>query len=172
MLTDTAEYAYQLDDQFFADLNGLEVQSGSVNVILNVRKTSGAYLLDFQTEGVVQVICDLCLDEMDQPISSTDSLKVKLGDEYAELEDLIIIPEEEGYINVAWFIYEFIALSIPMKHIHAPGECNEEMLDKLSSHLRTAGDDDDDFEDEEADNVEPREIDPRWSELKKILDNN
>ena len=172
MLTDTAEYEYQLDNQFFADLDAPEVQKGNLNVSLKVRKTSGVYLLDFQTEGVVTVTCDRCLDEMEQPIETEDRLKVKLGEEYDELEELIIVPEEEGYINVAWFIYEFIALSIPMKHVHAPGECNEEMEAKLSRHLRASGEDEDWEEEEEPADDGSREMDPRWSELKKILDNN
>ena len=47
------------------------------------------------------------------------------------------------------------------------------MVDKLSKHLRTVKDEeDDDFEDMEEAEEEPREIDPRWNELKKILDNN
>ena len=173
MLTDTAEYKYQLDNQFFLDLDAPEVQKGQVNVTLKVRKTSGVYQLNFHTEGKVVVICDRCLDEMDQPIETEDQLKVKLGAEYSEMEDIVVIPEEEGYINVAWFIYEFIALSIPMKHVHAPGKCNKEMVDKLSKHLRTVKDEeDDDFEGMEDVEEEPREIDPRWNELKKILDNN
>ncbi len=54
---------------------------------------------------------------------------VKFGHEYAEEGDnLIVIPEEEGEINVAWFMYEFVALSIPMKHVHAPGKCNKALL--------------------------------------------
>ena len=173
MLTDTAEYKYQLDNQFFLDLDAPEVQKGQVNVTLKVRKTSGVYQLNFHTEGKVVVICDRCLDEMDQPIETEDQLKVKLGAEYSEMEDIVVIPEEEGYINVAWFIYEFIALSIPMKHVHAPGKCNKDMVNKLSKHLRVSGDeeeDDDDFLVEAAD--KPQEIDPRWNELKKILDNN
>ena len=173
MLTDTAEYQYQLDNEFFLDLDAPEVQKGQVNVILKVRKTSGVYQLDFQTEGKVIVICDRCLDEMEQPIETEDRLKVKLGSEYSEVDDMVIVPEEEGYINVAWFIYEFIALSIPMKHVHAPGECNKDMVSKLSKHLRVSGDDedDDDFFEEGASD-EPQAIDPRWNELKKILDNN
>ena len=174
MLTDTAEYQYQLDNAFFLDLDAPEVQKGQVNVTLKVRKTSGVYQLDFQTEGEVVVICDRCLDEMEQPIETTDRLKVKLGAEYSEEDDMVIVPEEEGYINVAWFIYEFIALSIPMKHVHAPGKCNKDMVTKLSKHLRVSGDEEDDSDDdflmESAD--EPQEIDPRWNELKKILDNN
>ena len=173
MLTDTAEYQYQLDNEFFLDLDAPEVQKGQVNVTLKIRKTSGVYQLDFQTEGKVIVICDRCLDEMEQPIETEDRLKVKLGSEYSEVDDMVIVPEEEGYINVAWFIYEFIALSIPMKHVHAPGKCNKDMVSKLSKHLRVSGDDedDDDFLEEDSSN-EPQTIDPRWNELKKILDNN
>ena len=173
MLTDTAEYQYQLDNDFFLDLDAPEVQKGQVNVTLKVRKTSGIYQLDFHTEGKVIVICDRCLDEMEQPIETEDRLKVKLGSEYSEVDDMVIVPEEEGYINVAWFIYEFIALSIPMKHVHAPVECNKDMVSKLSKHLRVSGDDedDDDFFEEGASD-EPQAIDPRWNELKKILDNN
>ena len=173
MLTDTAEYKYQLDNQFFLDLDAPEVQKGQVNVTLKVRKTSGVYQLNFHTEGKVVVICDRCLDEMEQAIESDDRLKVKLGEEYDETDDLVIVPEEEGYINVAWFIYEFIALSIPMKHVHAPGKCNKDMVSKLSKHLRVSGDDedDDDFLKEDSSD-EPQTIDPRWNELKKILDNN
>ena len=173
MLTDTAEYQYQLDNQFFAELDAPEVQKGKVDVTLRVRKTSGVYQLEFHTEGQVVVICDRCLDEMEQPVESDDRLKVKLGAEYSEEDDIVVVPEEDGYINVAWFIYEFIALSIPMKHVHAPGKCNKDMVSKLSKHLRVSGDDedDDDFLEEDSSN-EPQTIDPRWNELKKILDNN
>lgn len=172
MLTDTAEYEYQLDNQFFMDLDAPEVQKGQVNVTLKVRKTSGIYQLDFHSEGKVMVVCDRCLDEMEQPIETEDRLKVKLGAGFSEVDDIVVVPEEDGYINVAWFIYEFIALSIPMKHVHAPGKCNKDMVSKLSKHLRVSVDE----ENEEGLPVEsmdePQEIDPRWSELKKILDNN
>ena len=173
MLTDTAEYQYQLDNQFFLDLDAPEVQKGRVNVTLKVRKTSGIYQLDFHTEGMVVVVCDRCLDEMEQPIESDDRLRVKLGLEFSDEDDMVVVPEEDGYINVAWFIYEFIALSIPMKHVHAPGKCNKDMVNKLSKHLRVSADDEEDEFDSIVDTDDrPQEIDPRWNELKKILDNN
>ena len=173
MLTDTAEYQYQLDNQFFLDLDAPEVQKGRVDVTLKVRKTSGVYQLDFHTEGMVVVVCDRCLDEMEQPIESDDRLRVKLGLEFSEEDDMVVVPEEDGYINVAWFIYEFIALSIPMKHVHAPGKCNKDMVNKLSKHLRVSADDEEDEFDSIVDTDDrPQEIDPRWNELKKILDNN
>ena len=111
---------------FFAHIDGPEVQKGKVNVELTVKKTSRAFELSFQTEGIVWVPCDRCLDEMEQPVTSSDKLMVKFGHEYAEEGDnLIVILKKEGEINVAWFMYEFIALAIPMKHVHAPGKCNK-----------------------------------------------
>ena len=174
MSVDVCEYEYQLVNQCFADLDAPELQKGNVTVNLKVKKTSGIYQLDFETEGVVTVLCDRCLDEMEQPVESTDRLKVKLGDEYTEIDDMVVIPEEEGYINVAWFIYEFIALNITMKHVHAPGKCNKDMVHKLSKHLRSAGDDETEEDEgvQEDFEVDDREIDPRWNELKKKLDNN
>ena len=173
MLTDTAEYQYQLDNLFFAELDAPEVQKGKLNVTLKVRKTSAIYQLDFHTEGHVIVNCDRCLDEMEQPVETDDRMKVKLGAEFSEIDDIVVVPEEDGYINVAWFIYEFIALSIPMKHVHAPGKCNKGMVSKLSKHLRVVKEEEDDsFEDMVDAEEETREIDPRWNELKKILDNN
>jgi len=181
MKADSCKYEFVLDNLFFANIDGPEVQKGKVNVVLVVKKTSRAFELNFQTDGMVWVPCDRCLDDMEQPVSSTDKLLVKFGHEYAEEGDnLIVIPEEEGGINVAWFMYEFIALAIPMKHVHAPGKCNKAMSSKLSKHLRTTPDDEmdeDAFVPEEAGNELANDdtetaVDPRWDELKKILDNN
>ena len=174
MLTDSCDYEYQLDNQFFSDLDTPEIQKGKLDVTLKVKRTSGMYLMDFHIEGNVIVTCDRCLEEMEQPIESDDLLKVKLGEEFAEIGDIVVVPEEDGYINVAWFIYEFIALNIPMKHVHAPGKCNKDMVHKLSKHLRSAGDDETEEDEgvQEDFEVDDREIDPRWNELKKILDNN
>ena len=180
MQADSCKYEFVLDNLFFANIDGPEVQKGKVNVTLVVKKTSRAFELNFQTDGMVWVPCDRCLDDMEQPVSSTDKLMVKFGHEYAEEGDnLIVIPEEEGEINVAWFMYEFIALAIPMKHVHAPGKCNKAVSSKLHKHLRTKADEDDAedeifIEGEDAlpgGDVEETQIDPRRNELKKIIDN-
>lgn len=176
MREDSAKYEYTLDNQFFADIDAPEIQKGKLKVDLSVKKSLGVYVLNFHTEGMVILPCDRCLDDMELEVETDDSLKVKLGLTFSEEDDIVVVPEEDGYINVAWFIYEFIALSLPMKHVHAPGKCNKGMMGALSKHLRTS-DNEDELEDEfieedESLNDDNREIDPRWNELKKILNNN
>ena len=180
MREDVEKFVFHLDDSFFADVDATDVRKGKVEVSLSVRKTSHAFDLHFHTEGVVTVTCDRCLDDMEQPVASDDTLHVKFGPDYAEdADNWVTAPEEEGIINVAWFIYEFIVLAVPMKHVHAPGECNEAMSTRLNQYLCTTPDESDDEDDDEEDSLSDvaeeagdRPIDPRWNELKKILDNN
>ena len=173
-------YDFLLDNAFFAAIDSPELQKGKVTVHVDVKKTAQAFELSFNSQGTVVVLCDRCLDEMDQEISSTDKIFVKFGAEYAdEGDNLIIVPEDEGDINVAWIMYEYIALAIPMKHVHAPGKCNKTMSGKLNKYLRTSADDmdemepvDDSAEDESnivSDEENDKPIDPRWSELQKLL---
>ena len=180
MNADAEAHEFLLDNLFFANIDGPEVQKGKLKVVLSVKKTSRAFDLDFQIEGIVFVPCDRCLDDVELPINTSEKLVVKFGREHGgEGDNIIIVPEEEGDINVAWLIYEFIALAIPMKHVHAPGKCNKGVTGKLSKHLRGSADEDkdadmDDMSDEVITDDEESETqtDPRWNELKKILDNN
>ena len=172
------EYEYFLENKFFVDIDGDEVQKGKVKVNLTVKRSSMVFDMNFQLEGVVYVPCDRCLDDMDLPISAKNKLIVKFGKEYAEESDeIVIIPEAEGEINLAWFIYEFIALTIPMKHVHAPGKCNKAMSSKLKKHTTRRSDDDDEYEDESADEIiveddsSDMSSDPRWDALKGLVEN-
>lgn len=176
-----AHYEFLLDNEFFTAIDSPELQKGKVHVTLDVKKTAQAFELNFVSEGIVVVLCDRCLDEMDQEVTSKDKIFVKFGAAYAdEGDNLIVVPEEEGEINVAWIVFEFIALAVPMKHVHAPGKCNKTMSGKLNKYLRTQADDEEDSESmddemEESDEAmdaegaaEEKPIDPRWNELKKL----
>ena len=148
MTEDTVSYRWQADNDFFSAVQGPEIKQGLLDVALRVKRTSGAYELEFQLKGEVEVSCDRCLEPMSQPIEALCTLRVVMGDDYADDGDVVTIPERDGTISVAWNIYEFAALQIPLRHVHPDGECKS-----LSSTP---------FQGEE-------EIDPRWEELKKIV---
>ena len=178
----THSFDYELDNDYFKKIDSPEVQKGNVKVQVKLKKTAATYELNFQLEGTVLVPCDRCLDEMEQAIAYKGKLYVKFGADFSQEDDeIVVIPEADGEINIAWFLYEFIILSIPAKHVHAPGGCNKMMTTKLKKHLihKTSDDEDDnsydDFgSDEELEIEEDTEknIDPRWDDLKNIIDNN
>ena len=164
MTVPTATLEMDIDNEFFALIDAPEVQKGKARVTVTVTKKTGLFALNFNIDGYVIVTCDRCLDEMEQPIQTTGTLSVKLGDDFGEEGDTVIVPERDGFINVAWYIYEFVALAIPIKRVHAPGKCNREMMDKLRKHTPR----EDGEETGDADGA--AETDPRWDALKGILE--
>jgi len=155
--SDNVSYQWHVDDDFFSAVQGPEIQQGSLDVDLQVRRTSGAYELEFSFEGTVKVPCDRCLEMMDQPMSAHRVLRVKLGDEFADDGDLVTVPMEEGFLNVAWNLYEFIALEIPLRHVHENADCCNGSLS--------------DEEAEESVTEETPSADSRWDELRKLVRN-
>ena len=171
-------FEYDLDDEYFKKIDSPEVQKGNVKATLSVLKKLTTYELQFFLEGTVIIPCDRCLDDMVQPIHYKEKLLVKFGNTFSEEDEIVIVPEAEGAINIAWFLYEFIVLNIPMKHVHATGECNKTMVTKLKKHITRQKDDDDDdssaVEFDDDDDFTPDEIqtDPRWDGLQNITENN
>ncbi|MFV0392114.1 MAG: YceD family protein [Paludibacteraceae bacterium] len=174
--TDIQVFDYILDDEYLKKINSPEVQRGNVKAKVTVRKRANLFDLTFELEGLVQIPCDRCLDDMDQAIHHKDKLQVKFGEKFSEEGDTVIIPESDGAINIAWFLYEFIVLNIPMKHVHPTGECNKTMVGKLKKHItrqKTDEDTDDiDFDDEDDDSTDEVPTDPRWDGLLNIFENN
>ena len=167
-----SEYKYKLTNDFFAKIDDADIQKGNLTVVLEVRKSGETFELNFDINGVVQIACDRCLDDMEQSIDTKDKLYVKFGKEFAEEgANTIVIPFDEGEINVAWFIFEFIALNVPLKHVHPYGKCNKDMTAKLKKVTAYDKDEVGDESDFSADDFEEEtETDPRWDELKKIID--
>lgn len=172
-------YEFELNDEYFAKIDSPEVKKGLLKAKVAVRKKIAVYELNFVVDGIIQIPCDRCLDDMDQPIHHEDVLQVKFGSNWSEENEIVVVPEAEGAINVAWFLYEFIVLNIPIKHVHASGECNKTMVSKLKRHITRQKDDTDDsglFDyDEEADDTiaDDTQVDPRWESLQNInFDNN
>lgn len=149
---------FHLGDAWFGSLEEDEIKRGEVCVSVDIRRTESYFELDIHTEGSVVIPCDLCLDDMDQPIETDDRLVVKFGEEYSEDDDLVTVEEGDGTLDLSWFVYEFIALNVPIKHVHAPGKCNAAMIKTLEEHSATRSSDED----------EETAVDPRWNELDKL----
>ena len=146
-----------LDDDFFSALNADEIKRGDLTCDVVVYRTEDVFELKFHTEGTIHIACSLCLGDMEQSISTDDTLAVKFGVEYSEDDDLVTVAEDEGILDVAWFIYEFIELNIPIRHVHAPGKCDSAMMKMLEEYsaARSGVDSED-------------SIDPRWAALAKL----
>ncbi len=158
-------FGYELNDAFFASIEGSLVEKGSLKTNVVLDKSERLILASFDTKGTVELICDRSLEPFEHTIDSQENLVFKFGDEFAELsEDVIMIPRDLQKLNLAQYIYEFIGLSVPMKKLH-PKLQAEETDDESETKLVYRSDDStkDTKKGEDSDVV-----DPRWNALKEL----
>ncbi len=156
-------FEYHLGGEFFVNMESCDIQDADLNVKLSVTHKSDVYDLFFEITGEITLLCDRCLDEMRQDVDTDYHIVVKYGDKYCDDSDeVLVIPENDNYLNVANLIYDTVSLSIPIMHVHPEGLCNEEMSEVLGRHQSHGVD-----ESEGA-----RDMDPRWAKLKELSGNN
>lgn len=149
---------FDFGDEYFMALEDAEIKRGDMHVDMSIRKTTRFFDVRYHIAGTVEVECDRCLDPMDQSVEADQQVTVKLGSEYSEDDDMIIVDEDEQLLDLSWHVYETIVLNLPVKHVHAPGKCNPAMINILDEYSATRSDD---TEDEQP-------IDPRWSKLAQL----
>ena len=123
----THQFDFQLDDEFFENLEKSEILRGSVvcKATLNLREED--YQLNIAVQGTVFVVCDRCLDPM--PLDINDEQEIFSED---EPNDQMV---NDQMVNLQWLAYEIVSINIPIVHCHQPGECNQQMELLLHDHL-------------------------------------
>lgn len=154
---------FTLGDSFFASSENNEWDGGLIQVSVAVSEAPGVITLEFNMSGNINITCDRCLEFYTESIASTQTLYIKFGEETGEIsENVIVLSREEHHLEISPFLNEFLILALPLKKVHADNDdgtsgCNKKMIEKLEKHLIQ----------------EVEEItDPRWDELKKLLDKN
>jgi uncharacterized protein len=157
-------FDFVADQRFFAGFEESEIEKGSVTIQVELEKRSTYMRLMCVFNGAVGLICDRCLEHYQQPIEGSNQMLVKYSEtETDDGDEVIYIHPGAHQVEVAKLIYEFIVLSIPIRHIHPDGQdgeslCDPEMLRKLDEYKA-------------ADLAEHDLMDPRWNDLRKIIGN-
>lgn len=173
------EFEYDLGKQFFEDMESADIRDARLKVIATVNVKGDIFELTLKVSGEITLICDRCLDEMQMPVDTEYSVFVKYGEDYNdESDNLLVIPESDNFLNIAYILYDTVALTVPIKHVHPLGKCNRAMSTLLRKHRSPAsnieGEDGEMVEelmesiDDDIDSVDDTPSDPRWNELKKL----
>ena len=158
------QFDYNIKRKFFDEFGFDEFESCDINVIVVLEKKSTMLEIHFKHTGTVYVPCDLTGEMFDLPIDGKLKLIVQFGEEFNnDNEELLILPNGDSQVDLSQYIYEMIALSIPLKRIHPgveDGTLQSEALDKLNE-LQV-----NEVVEKE---IKEEDIDPRWDKLKKLL---
>lgn len=131
-------FDFEVDDQLFKEFENSDIIGCRAHVVVDMVKDLGAMTLNVDIDGVVQVLCDRCLDECELEVDYQGVLVVREVDE-SEIDydgDVMGISRAAGEIDLGQYIYESILISLPFQWSHQEGddgelECNPEMLGRF-----------------------------------------
>ena len=153
---------FEIDKAFFDQFEESEVKEGSLIANIEMDKRTTHLDLKIGISGSVRVSCDRCLEMFSQPVTSENRLLIKFGKSLEDIDpDILSVPVNEHELDLQQQIYEFIMLAMPIKRVHPADKkgkrtCDPVMLKKL----------------EELIIEEEKTNDPRWDELKKLMNDN
>lgn len=154
--TGEQKFEYKIDKAFIEAFDESEILDSEVNADVFLIRNNQTFEFGFKLKGKMHIPCGRCLEPMKLKVKHKAKLVVKLGDRYEEINDeLLMVREEDGDFDLAPILYEFLKLSIPIRNVHKEGECDPNMMNILNQYSS------------EADTS-----DPRWDDLKKLLNNN
>ena len=161
------EYCFDINDELFESFGDSLIDSGDGTCTVTLLKKETMMELSFLIQASTTLICDRSNEPFEYEINSTDNLIVKYGEDFDDSnEEMWIIPSDCQSINIQQLLYEYLALSIPMKKLHPRYE-EEECDDNAQLEwVYTVGQ-----SDEEDTSQDEEDIDPRWAALKNIKKN-
>lgn len=150
------QFTFKIDDRFFEEIGYGELRKGDIRVDVDLLREERMLTLDFRFSGYAEVECDRCASPFQQKVAGNKRLFFKIGNEYSEESDeVIIIPESEHSISISQYIYEFINLLMPVRKVHPVDEqgrdqCDPEVVRRIDQFTKE------------------QTTDPRWDALKKL----
>ncbi|HHH54000.1 MAG TPA: DUF177 domain-containing protein [Bacteroidetes bacterium] len=135
------EYHFEINAEFFENLDNTLIRDGDYKVKLICEKRERMVVLNFEISGQYHAICDRCLAEIDIPTIIDSTVFLKFGENITntkELDDVIYIDEKDYKYNLAAIINQLIILSMPYKNVYdcendPNPKCDFKMLERLEN---------------------------------------
>lgn len=146
-------FQFQLEQSFFDASGEEEWDGGNVTVDVTLDKSSSLLVTKIRAYGPVKLHCDRCDGPLDFMVEGEQRQIFSLhAQEDMDDDELVSLDDSAHSINLTHYIFECLRLALPIRHVHAPGQCDPEVEKVLSKLV-----------------VEHEPIpDPRWEVLKEL----
>lgn len=153
------DFDYVVGSEFFKEFEYSLIKKANLQCHVVLDKQETMIILDFHIHGTVEVTCDRCLSEYNQPVDIHEQQVAKFSEEEVdENEEIITLSKNDVEIDIAGLIYEYITVSVPFiaacSNEGNGRDCDKDMLDRLT---KLSGGDE-----------QEKSVDPRWDALKKL----
>ena len=157
-------FDFEVGNDFFERYGTELLSEGALKAEVVLDKRETFIEARFLIRGHVKLVCDRSLDPFDYRIDTERKLVFKFGDANEELSDeIVLIHRESESLELGQYIFEFIALEVPMKKLHPRFEEEEDDDENVGGKIIYSS-----AKAEDDESGEDGNTDPRWDILKKL----
>lgn len=146
-------FEFAAGEKFFEEYHYSLVDNVNLEATIELEKLSTMMIMVIFTNATYTTQCDMCGDEIEAKASSENKLFIKFGEGESTDESILLLNQAEYEIEVAELLFEFFVTSVPAKHRHPKGKCNQQVLDKLETYKVQET---------------KEEVNPIWDKLKEL----
>jgi uncharacterized metal-binding protein YceD (DUF177 family) len=158
------DFSYEIDEAFFTLFPGSFIEKGDLQCDVHLIKKETLISAHFSVKGSVELTCDRSLDSFLHEVQTEFNVLYKYGTESDSLDDdLQIVSWNSQELDFSQDVYDYVALSIPIKRLHPRYREVETFEATFLTETKP------DAAEDIAHAAEEQEtIDPRWSKLLQI----
>ena len=165
------QFDFQVDDRLFSRFENTEIRNAELEVSAEILKKSDEISLHLKGKGSIELQCDRCLDFFLHEINTDNDVQIHLAEEtnFDTDEDFVCFDRSAEKLDISYFIYEMVILSLPIRRVHPEGEdgnsmCNPDVVKYITGESAIT--------DLDGDVIDEAEADENWKEdLKNLLNN-
>lgn len=148
-------WSWEVGDAFFKEQGEQEFEHGRVGVAVTMDKSAHMLVVNIRTAGTLELACDHCNGLLDFPVEGSQRQIFQLNSvEEFDDEEMTSLDASVHTIDLGPYIHECINLALPIRRVHAAGECDPEVDSALANYGPG--------------HEEAHDPDPRWDALRKL----
>lgn len=127
------EFDLQVGMELFEAMEMTEISAVDFKLSVSGHKeASNRSVIELTGTGTVVTPCDRCLDDVTLEVEVEAEMTVLFGDEAKAFDGEEVTLQRGDELNIAQFVYDSIMLALPMIRAHKDGECNPDMIARIS----------------------------------------
>lgn len=120
------EVVYEFETPFFEQFSDGDILDGKVKVAVQTKANFASYEVFFHITGVIKVSCTRCNEPINFDVKCEDTCRVIDGDDESDYDgEVLLLHPKHKTVDLTNFLYETIALSLPIQIFHKEGQCIE-----------------------------------------------
>lgn len=127
------EFDLQVGMELFEAMEMTEISAVDFKLSVSGHKeASNRSVIELTGTGTVVTPCDRCLDDVTLDVDVEAEMTLLFGDEAKAFDGEQVTLQRGDELNIAQFVYDSIMLALPMIRAHKEGECNPDMIARIS----------------------------------------